>query len=108
VFGLGYKGFGEQKFKYSLIITFNMEKIIYSKRIFFVLVIVILTFWIINSFIPLGSCHQVRYYETFHWDVCDNMSFMVNLFVNIFQVITLLGSAYLIVIALLYLKQNSK
>jgi len=85
-----------------------MKGIIYSKKVYFILTIIVLIFWIINSFIPLGSCHQERYYSILHWDVCDNMSPVVNTLLVIFQVVTLLGSAYLIVVALLFLQQNPK
>ena len=82
-----------------------MKSRMYSKKTYFVLAIIISFFWIINSFIPTNSCHQERYYGgVFHLGVCDNMAPIVNTLFIIFQVITLLGTAYLIVFALLFIK----
>ena len=83
-----------------------MKNIFYSRKLYFIMAIIILGFWIINSFVPVDSCHQARYYGIFHWDVCDNMNLVTNVVFVVFQVITLLGTAYLIVVGLLFLQQD--
>lgn len=84
-----------------------MKNALFSKKIYFILVIIILAFWIINSFIPQNSCHEERY-GAFHWSVCDNMTTAENILFIIFNCITLLGSAYLIIVALLFLQQKHR
>ncbi len=84
-----------------------MKSFIYSKKVYFIIVIIISIFWIINSFIPATFCRQT-YYSIFHWNVCSEMSLLLNSFFIIFQIITVLGTAYLIVLALLFLQQNPK
>ena len=83
-----------------------MKNLIYSKKVYFLFVILISFFWIINSFIPTNFCHQERDYGIFHWDVCNNMTSVVNVLFVLFQVITLLGTAYLIMVLLLFLLLN--
>ena len=39
-----------------------------------------------------------------HWDVCDDMTFAENTFYNVLGVVTLLGSVYLIIMSLFYMK----
>ncbi|MFH1972682.1 MAG: hypothetical protein ABIJ18_04355 [archaeon] len=80
-------------------------KWLYSKRTFLILIIVILLFWVVNDFIPDDSCENNRFgvLDEWHWDVCEDMSPLQNFLYVLFGVITYLGTAYLIFLAIFFL-----
>ena len=75
-------------------------------KIYYILVLIILFGWIIYSFIPIESCHQERFADLFlHWDVCEDMSFVMNFLFIVFDIFLTLGSAFLIVLSILFLNK---
>ncbi len=80
-----------------------MSKSFFSKKVFYIITIITLAFWIISTYIPDSGCEQRRF-DGWHWDVCENMTPLANAIYVIFQVVTILGSAYVIVASVLFLK----
>lgn len=77
-----------------------------SKKIYFIIAIIVAALSIAYMIIPNSECVNQRFgpLDVFHWDVCSNMTFMQNLLYVVSGVILALGSAYLIIAGIIYLR----
>lgn len=83
-----------------------MKYKLHLKKIYFAIAILVACLSIAYMIIPDSGCVNQRFgpFGTFHWDVCSNMTVMQNLLYVISGVILALGSAYLIIVGIMYLR----
>lgn len=85
-----------------------MNKFLNSKKTFYGIVVIVLLLWIFGTSIPAPNCEQKRFgLQIFHWDICKDMSPLTNFWYVSLGVLTLLGSAYVIALAVLFLKSET-
>ncbi len=86
-----------------------MSKSLFSKKAFYIITVITLAFWITTTFIPNSGCEQRRFgpQGVLHWNVCESMTPTINFLYVAFNILTLLGSAYVAVLAIFFLKSES-
>ncbi|MDD5331855.1 MAG: hypothetical protein PHE43_03480 [Candidatus Nanoarchaeia archaeon] len=83
-----------------------MKSIFHSRKAFYVITIIVLALWLGLSFVPTSSCKDERFgvFGIFHLKICNDMSIFDNIIYILVEILTLIGTAYLIISAVLYLK----
>ena len=80
---------------------------LYSRKIFHLLTIIVLFFWISLSSISSNQCTNIYFFGFLHWDVCENMGTLTNALYVIFQILTVLISGYLIVVGIMFFNSRN-
>ncbi|MFA5888598.1 MAG: hypothetical protein WC852_07865 [Candidatus Nanoarchaeia archaeon] len=77
----------------------------YSRKMYFIIAILVACLSIAYMIVPVSECvNQIFEPLGMHWDVCSNLTFTQNLIYVILEAIMVLGSAYLIIAGIMYLK----
>ena len=80
----------------------------YSEKYFYLITISVLLSWFILDFISSSQCFNTYFLGFLHWDVCKNMSFLVNFLYVAFQTLVVLASAYLIILSTIFFNKKYK
>jgi len=75
-----------------------------SKKVFYLLTVIVLLFWIVFLFAPTKSCVDTYPLKGlgFHWTICSDMSFSVNLLFVAMLFLLILLSGYLIAVGTMF------